>query len=161
MTVYLQGLNTRIKALIKSPKIGCYATAAEIINTTREEGRPGISEGTISKRLRGNLEWPTTEWMALEDVAGSYPVSRYIATRRNEDTGDEAVVFTHLDTMREGTEASLAQAEAEGSEDPEAIIKAIEETDDVLRLAEAQKEALQSRLRSLNVTPLGRKPGAA
>ncbi|ETW13373.1 hypothetical protein ATO8_09176 [Roseivivax marinus] len=154
MLFYRHGINTRIKALIGSPEIGGYDAAVEIINTSRPKGAPSMSKGTISKRLRDNLEWPTTEWRALEEAAGRYPVSRFIAARTAEDDAGDERSFSHLETMKEGHEAVMAQALAETTDDPAVVMRAIEETQEVLDLAAKDLPALRQRYDALRAAQL-------
>lgn len=149
MSIYRQGINTRIKALILSPEIGGYDAAAEIINTSRPKHSQKVHKGTFTKRFNKNLEWPTGDWMALEDAAGRYPVSRYISARRIQDASGDEATFSHLETMKEGHDAVMAQAMAETTNSPDVVLEAIEETQEVRDLADRDMKALQAKLQSL------------
>lgn len=57
---------------------GCLDAAAEAINTRLHLS---VSKGTLSKRMSGQHGWPVDEIIALEDAAGSYPVTRLMVRR--------------------------------------------------------------------------------
>jgi hypothetical protein len=74
-------LRTQTAALMQaliSGSYGCLDAAAETINARWGQGG---SKGTLSRKLTGSLDFTVADVIALEDAAGRYPVTRYLARR--------------------------------------------------------------------------------
>lgn len=107
-----------------------------------------VSRGTISKIQNCEAHVPLAWAFILEDATGNFAFTRDRMRRleaADRKGAARSVAVCHLDTMREATEAVLAQAQAETSDDWEALARARKETDDLLRIAEDARDTLTRR----------------
>ncbi|MGX9855803.1 hypothetical protein ACR03S_10245 [Limimaricola variabilis] len=120
--------------------------------TAAIEARCGsISQGTLTKIQKGQLEVPLRWAWALEDAAKNMPFTRN-RNRRLESTGQlTSDRVCHLVTLKESTEAVTAQAAAENSDDPEVLRRALKETLDVRAKCDADVACYQAKLAALGV----------
>lgn len=68
----------------------------------------GVSKGTISKRMSGELDWPLVEIRALEQAVGDACVSRWIAGDLPEVAQAQSMMAAVGDAVREHGEAVSA-----------------------------------------------------
>lgn len=57
---------------------GCLDAVAE---TLAARWGAGVSKGTLSKKMGGQLDWTLADVIAIEDAARNYPVTRLLARR--------------------------------------------------------------------------------
>ncbi|BAQ67230.1 hypothetical protein NHU_00058 [Rhodovulum sulfidophilum] len=90
-----------------------------------EYGEP-VSRGTISKIQNGHLDITFAQVVALQKATGDIAFANFLR-RANEHCGAVPAV-THVHTLKEATEAVMAQAEAEQSGDADSQLRAVKET---------------------------------
>ena len=139
-----QRTNAAMQALIDGV-FGCLDAAADTINA-RTGG--SCSKGTLSKRLHGALGWTIEDVIALEDAAGSYPVTRMMA-RRLDATAPSAAASVYAASgvvSKEVGEAISAALSAEQSADAGELVQAIHESAEGIEAAKQLHAALEARL---------------
>ena len=105
-----------------------------------------VSKGTISQVQNGNASVPLEWAWALEDAAGIRPFYRLRAQLIEEHDLKEENTYSHLDIIREATEAALANAEAEGSQCPKVISESLAQLQDIIHVAQQCAARDQARL---------------
>ncbi|MBA86115.1 MAG: hypothetical protein CML69_15485 [Rhodobacteraceae bacterium] len=108
-------------------QVGGVEAAAAAISAT--VGHP-VSIGTVSKISNGRAEVPIAWAYALEDATGNFCFDAY-RNRVVGKHGAEMTVASHLDVLRESTEAVQAIAHVESQPSTETIVRARKEVADV------------------------------
>ncbi|AUQ89375.1 MULTISPECIES: hypothetical protein [Phaeobacter] len=126
---------------------GCFDAVAETINA-RWGG--GSSKGTVSKKVSGNLDWTVAEVVALEDAAGSYPVTRMMARRLENRPAAEAgsLLQDGSSIAKESGEAIAAILAAEQSSCADELAAASSEIGDAMEALQRAQERVHARMRA-------------
>lgn len=104
----------------------------------------------FSRKMNRSRAWSLNDAYALYRITGD----RSLAALFKADDADDArpVRFSHMRTLKEGHEAVMSQAKAEGSDDPEVLIEALIETNELGAVAVEDAAYLRHRLRELGVS---------
>ncbi len=135
----------QMSALIRGT-FGCLDAASEAINDALGRRDGVVSKGTLSRRAHGHAGWPVDEVIALEDIAGRYPVTRMLARRlQRGDTvsGGSLYEFSGL-ASKEAGEAVAAALSAAESACSDSLSQAIAEADEAERALRRLRERLES-----------------
>ena len=125
-------------------QVGGVDAAAAAIEAS--SGRP-VSRGTVSKIQNGNAEVPLAWAYALEDETGNACFTR-LRIRKLEGQEDVvgAAMVTHIHLVKESSEAVIALAAAESSQDPDQLAASKKELMDVIEVAEECARIIDSSL---------------
>lgn len=133
-------LSAMLKALI-SGTFGCLDAAALTLDA--RWGREA-SKGTLSRKMAGSLDITVCDIIALEDAAGRYPVTHWLARRLAVPTGearDMRVLAAGI--ARESGEAVASILSAELSDRAGDRAQAIVEIDEAIATLVAARARLE------------------
>ncbi len=130
-------LNAHVMALIG--KIGGYDAAVAVFEA--RWGKP-YSKGTITAKKNGTLDWTVMDVMALEEAAGSDAITRWLASRHEEDVAADCVPTELATFARESGEAISAVINART---PAERAKAVKELNDVSASVDRLTDAFEAR----------------
>lgn len=124
--------------------LGCYDAVAETFNA-RWGG--GSSKGTVCKKVTGHLDWTVADVIALEDVAGRYPVTRMLARRlENRPAPADGCLLSDGSCMsKESGEAIAAVFSAEQAHSAGEDAVAIKEIDEAIAAMQRTRDRLVTR----------------
>ncbi|RAP39426.1 hypothetical protein BYZ73_20575 [Rhodovulum viride] len=108
-----------------------------------EFGEP-VSRGTISKIQNGHLDITFAQVAALQKATGDIAFANFL--RRSVSATGATAIITHVQTLKETSEAVIAQAEAERAGDEESRLRAVKETDEAIDVMKAYRAGLLAGL---------------
>jgi hypothetical protein len=108
----------------------------------------GASKGTISKKVNGLLDWTVADVIALEDVAGQFPVTRLLARRLEHaiPVPSGCLLRDGSSIAKESGEAIAAILSAEQSSGVAERVQAITEIDEAIEALGRARARLESPL---------------
>ncbi|MGB0855058.1 MAG: hypothetical protein ACPGSI_17305 [Pikeienuella sp.] len=134
-------IKTMLRSLVRN-HFGCLDATAATIN---DENGSGVCKGTLSKRMNSG-SWPLHDIIALEDVAGDYPVTRWMARRLTDVAVGESCLMTLTATSsREAGEAHAAALRAIHSQSEGDKARAVREAREGLEAMQRLVDGLEAQ----------------
>jgi len=131
-------INTMMRALVHN-HFGCLDAAAATIN---DATGGSVCKGTVSKRMNGS-GWPMQDIMALEDAAGVYPVTRFMARRMSDiDIQNACLMTLTTASIKEAGESHAAALRVIQSNDANDAATAVRKADEAVAAAKRLLDAL-------------------
>lgn len=142
-----QSAHAAMRALVQ--RLGSFDAVAE---TVAARWGHGVSKGTISRKMGGDLDWTVADVVAIKDALGEFPVSRMLARRMGAEVTPAADLSRQGGVIaKEAGEAVCAILAASASARAADEAVAVAEIDEAI----AALRAARSRL-SGDVTPIER-----
>lgn len=124
---------------------GTYQCLDAAVETLDARWGRGGSKGTLSKKLSLALDWTVADVIALEDAAGRFPVTGFLARRlQTKSVSEENSIKHACNISKESGEAVAAILAAEQSARSECRADAVKELSEAIDAMVAARSRLES-----------------